>query len=212
MSGTWLTSDEHYFHKNVIKYCDRPFRTRNPYLRLRELVTGKISEPSVLIMNEALIRRHNEVVGPTDDVFHLGDFTLWKHGAEAILKRLSGKHHLILGNHDWPHPVCGKKKADAMRALYHKAGFDTIEFQAEWMIADRRVTLHHMPFAHPDNTDDQRYLDLRPTDMGQVLLHGHVHCAWKTRGRQINVGVDVWDYRPASLREIEKLVRAAPSK
>jgi calcineurin-like phosphoesterase family protein len=28
------------------------------------------------------------------------------------------------------------------------------------------------------------------------LVHGHVHGSWQVSGRQVNVGVDVWDWRP----------------
>ncbi|MGI8875264.1 MAG: hypothetical protein ACR2KP_13270 [Egibacteraceae bacterium] len=42
------------------------------------------------------------------------------------------------------------------------------------------VLLHH-------DTPPDRRLD--------VLKHGHVHSSWRTNGRMINVGVDVWDSR-----------------
>jgi len=55
----FFTADEHYYHKNIIKYCNRPFA-------------------NVENMNRALIGRHNEVVSNTDTVVHAGDFTLAK--------------------------------------------------------------------------------------------------------------------------------------
>ena len=51
----WFTSDTHFDHKNIIKYCNRPFKD--------------IDE-----MNAELERRWNAVVAPGDRVFHLGDF------------------------------------------------------------------------------------------------------------------------------------------
>lgn len=53
-----------------------------------------------------------------------------------------------------------------------------------------------------------RYREERPADEGRWLLHGHVHERWRQRGRQINVGVDVWDYAPVSLEAIEGVIRA----
>lgn len=75
----WFTSDQHYDHKNIIKYCNRPF--------------ADIDE-----MNEALIKNHNDLVSPNDIVYHLGDFAFRNH--KRYLNRLNGQHHLIVGNHD----------------------------------------------------------------------------------------------------------------
>lgn len=40
------------------------------------------------------------------------------------------------------------------------------------------------------------------------LLHGHVHDQWQVNGRQINVGVDVWDYRPVEVGRLAELIAA----
>lgn len=78
----FITSDTHFNHANIIKYCNRPFS-------------------SVEEMNEALIKNWNEVVSNDDTVLHLGDVALGnKEMAEAIIKRLNGKKILIMGNHD----------------------------------------------------------------------------------------------------------------
>lgn len=57
-------------------------------------------------------------------------------------------------------------------------------------------------------TSQARYDQYRPWNHGGWLVHGHVHDAWKVRGRQINVGVDMWDFRPVHLDEITALIRA----
>jgi calcineurin-like phosphoesterase family protein len=49
----------------------------------------------------------------------------------------------------------------------------------------------------------------RPVDEGHVILHGHVHGTWRAQGRQLNVGVDVWDYRPVADATLAPLVLAA---
>ena len=46
----------------------------------------------------------------------------------------------------------------------------------------------------------------RPADEGLVLLHGHVHGLWKTRGRMVNIGVDVRDYAPITLSAVAQEV------
>lgn len=77
----YFTSDTHYAHANIIKYCNRPFKT--------------VGE-----MNAVLIERWNNVVNPDDEVWHLGDFCMGKSKPRDWLPRLNGKVHLIRGNHD----------------------------------------------------------------------------------------------------------------
>lgn len=78
----FFTADEHYLHKNIIKYCSRPFE-------------------SVDDMTENLIKNHNSVVGKGDVTVHLGDFCFGnQEQAEEIIKRLNGNHIFIKGCHD----------------------------------------------------------------------------------------------------------------
>src|ERR671929_1176204 len=68
----WFTADTHFGHAGALGRFRRPFA-------------------SVQDMDEAMIRRWNETVGPEDDVWHLGDFAL-RYAAErmaAILDRLA---------------------------------------------------------------------------------------------------------------------------
>jgi len=78
----FFVSDTHFGHANVIKLCNRPFKT-------------------VEEMDEALIERWNKVVTKCDDVYLLGDFAFRASiPVEYYLDRLKGKKHLIVGNHD----------------------------------------------------------------------------------------------------------------
>ena len=81
-SKVFFTSDTHFYHGNIIRFCNRPFK-------------------DVEVMNETIISNWNNTVGQDDTIFHLGDFCL---GGSAewtkILDRLNGKIYLIMGNHD----------------------------------------------------------------------------------------------------------------
>lgn len=82
MGRIWLTSDSHFCHANIIKYCNRPFK-------------------DVEQMNSELIRRWNSVVAPNDIVYHLGDLYLGPADrAHALFSALNGYIILIRGNHD----------------------------------------------------------------------------------------------------------------
>jgi calcineurin-like phosphoesterase family protein len=81
----WFTSDTHFYHGNIIKYCNRPFRDAEE-------------------MTEALINNWNKLVGANDIVYHLGDVIFAKrmeYGAiDTTIRRLKGQINLIMGNHD----------------------------------------------------------------------------------------------------------------
>lgn len=78
----WVTSDHHFGHKNIIKYCNRPFQT-------------------VEEMRDEMVERWNSVVSDGDVVFHLGDVSLGRIDyVSDTLKSLKGHKVLIYGNHD----------------------------------------------------------------------------------------------------------------
>jgi len=84
MRDYWFISDTHFFHNNIIRYCNRPFS-------------------SVEEMNETLVDNWNSVVKPGDLVYHLGDVVMgsFSHSHFAYLwARLNGRKRLIVGNHD----------------------------------------------------------------------------------------------------------------
>ena len=81
-SGVFFTSDLHFRHGNIIKYCNRPFET-------------------VQEQTEKLIENWNKTVPDTATVFILGDFAFaTKNQWRGILNQLTGKKYLILGNHE----------------------------------------------------------------------------------------------------------------
>lgn len=78
----WLTSDEHYGHKNILVYQERPFA-------------------NLMEMNCSLIENHNSVVGEEDTVIHVGDFSFGDAKFfENTVRRLNGCHYFMDGSHD----------------------------------------------------------------------------------------------------------------
>lgn len=88
----FFTGDEHYWHRNAIRYCDRPF-------------------DSVENMNESIISNFNSKVQKGDLAIHAGDFALCsREQAQDIIRRLNGEHIFLIGDHDkW---LGGKKQWD----------------------------------------------------------------------------------------------------
>ena len=80
--GIFLSSDYHLFHNRDFIYKARGFEC-------------------VEDMSEAIVKRHNEVVGWDDDIYLLGDLMLMNdEKGMQYLKRLNGRIHIIIGNHD----------------------------------------------------------------------------------------------------------------
>ena len=81
----FLTSDSHYGHFNICKYCHRPFQSRSE-------------------MDQTLIKNWNVVVPEDGIVVHCGDFML-PHNEDIkeynkYLNQLHGRVLLLRGNHD----------------------------------------------------------------------------------------------------------------
>lgn len=134
-----------------------------------------------------MIEHWNAVVGPEDEVWHLGDFAVGKDAAwiEACLDRLHGRKHLIAGNND-------KKRTRKAKAWASVVDYVEQEFE------DRLVVMCHYPFR-----------SWRKMDKGSINLHGHCHGRLKPMARQIDVGVDVWAFRPVAL---ETLLASVPRR
>lgn len=165
MTKIYVTSDTHFYHANIIKYTNRPFK-------------------DVDEMNEGLIKRWNDKVTKDDIMFFLGDFIFAKPDKMAyILGRLNFKEmNIVPGNHDhqfvkWlkttPYP-----NVKVVNKIY-ELRVDTVDFVLchfpieEW---DRGIHLHghtHGNIAHRGTTiKDNRYDIGVDVYGGPVLVDG----------------------------------------
>ncbi len=189
----WWTSDQHYGHENIIRYCDRPFANADE-------------------MNEEMVERWNDVVADSDEVWMLGDLVMNQlpKRLEDHVARLKGRKILVPGNHDacWQHHPKGPKQKGA---YYQIGGIAKILDDPEPVsLAGVEVTISHFPYRN-DSHYDQRYQQHRPEDRGGWLLHGHIHEKWRQNDRQINVGVDAWDFAPVDDDTLATLIRCGPA-
>jgi len=143
-------------------------------------------------MDKGLIRRHNELVSKDDEVWFIGDFSLKGSGArnwyELTLSKLNGTKHLVLGNHDRMKPFA-----------YVDCGFASVHTGIKITIEGYEIVMVHDPSASIMFKD-------------RLVLCGHVHSLFRFRtflegGVVMNVGVDVWDWRPVSLKTVVNFAR-----
>lgn len=159
--ATFFTGDTHFGDPRVLRIDRRPF-------------------PSVAAHDEALIEFWNETVLPEDEVWHLGDFAPGP-GPEriaALLARLHGRKHLVIGNND-------------AAATLAASGWASVQHYAEITLDGTALVLCHYPFRTWNRMG-----------RGVIDLHGHSHGRLKPMPRQHDVGVDAWDYRPVTLATI----------
>jgi calcineurin-like phosphoesterase family protein len=168
----WFTADCHLGHSNIIKYCNRPFK-------------------DVIEMNEVIITNWNNRVKDGDTVFHNGDFCFknsaggkagegMTHKAEYYTNKLNGNIVFIKGNHD---------RNNSVRTIIDRI---VIKYGP-----------HYINMCHVPENYDMNY---------SINFVGHVHEKWKFRRifvpnearfiDLINVGVDVWNFRPVTFEEI----------
>ena len=175
-SKIWFTSDTHFGHENIIRFCNRPF--------------DNIEE-----MNKTLIQNWNAVVKPDDTVFHLGDFAfggsnIWN----TTLDQLNGDIILIQGNHD---------RKNLRQGFVKK--FLGVYSQLQILVEGQSIYLNHYPFLcyggvyrsnpiwqlfghvhsgpYSTSKDTERLINLFPT--------------------QYDVGVDNNYYYPVSFNEVK---------
>lgn len=193
----YFTSDWHVGHENVLKFDQRPFKN------LEE-------------MHEELIKRFNHFVPKHGLIYFAGDMG-WNHNGllKSVIDRLNGTKVLVRGNHD-----------GNFNAMY-SAGFDVVIDKAQLVIQNSIVTITHCPLQgifredvsgmsgalpnenwHKETKHKNKY---SINDFGQFHLHGHIHARKGNGkkvidGRQMDIGVAAWDYRPVRFEEVESWI------
>lgn len=196
----WFTSDLHFGHNNIIDYCGRPFHDEWVDVWGGELLRSRVEN-----MNETLIANWNRSVRDDDTVYVVGDFAMGKIAESLPLAaQLNGRKVLVAGNHDRCWSGNGTKNVNKFLPEYEKYFAEIHEALTIPELPNALIC--HFPF-EGDSQEVDRHADFRPRDVGQWLVHGHVHDEWRRNGRQINVGVDVWNYQPVPLETIQGMMR-----
>lgn len=169
MNLTFVTSDTHFGHENIIRYCERPFKNSWE-------------------MSEWLVTQWNTRVGHTDTIYFLGDFAMGPKVDEGyilgVLLRLNGNKLFLLGNHDKP-----SKYGKGLRAIIQDNHIENIKVLEhdifDVKIDGREFVMCHYPMS-----------DWEGRHSGAVHLHGHVHTQYRSRISQpigqYDIGVDMY--------------------
>lgn len=179
----YITSDNHFNHRNIVEFCNRPFRTLDGH-------------PDLPAMNQHMIRSWNSRVTNSDTVIHGGDFGMgsWKEWA-GIRAQLNGQIVLVRGNHDRKLESWLRPGDVAVDYFYTRDGY----------------FITHVPPHYGDHAGRYGELAVHPVPLeAHTILCGHVHNSWAETevvldGRKIkcyNIGVDVRGYVPLTIQEI----------
>lgn len=171
----FFTGDQHFGHENIIKFCNRSF--------------NDVGE-----MDQALIRSWNEMVRPSDTVFHLGDLTLGDAGvARGYIKELNGKIYVL--SNPWHHD-----KRWLGETYFTRSGYQVeylppvISIEIPELGEGKHplsIMLCHYPMAEWDRKHHKGW-----------HLHAHSHGNHHAEGYIMDVGVDATNGKPISLRQV----------
>jgi calcineurin-like phosphoesterase family protein len=175
--SVYFTSDLHANHDKIRLYEKRPFK-------------------SVQEMQECLTDNWNSVVQHKDDeVYLLGDIWFGSSSGrvealQRFLQGLNGRKHLILGNHDAFKPF-----------TYLSRGIESVHtnlvYYDPMYFGD--IFMCHNPRLYEDRQ--------RKLPKYNLVLCGHVHSLFEKVENIVNVGIDVWGYKPVSLDQILERVK-----
>ena len=176
MSEVFFTSDTHFYHSNIIKFCERPFSCAEE-------------------MNNCIIYNWNKTVPKEGIVFHLGDFAFC--GVESmkfILSQLNGHIILIKGNHDY---------RNIRESVY--SYFGDIYSSKEIIVDNTRVYLNHFPYlCFPQDNSIQLFGHIHLSKYKNEGYD--FERSKYLQSNQYDVGVDLNDFTPVSWNTIKSRI------
>ncbi len=131
--------------------------------------------------NKIIIDKCNAMVGPDDELIHLGDVSIDLDGLKLMDRIICKNRTLIIGNYD----------DDKLEEL--KQYFPKMVRGAYITVGDVKYYLNH----YPVNAKDDK-----------MNIVGHIHGLWKVQPNMINVGVDAWNYEPLDEARIKFVTEA----
>lgn len=148
LNNTWVWSDQHFFHKNVIDFSERPFNNLNT-------------------MHTQMRYNYNNIVKPDDICIWVGDVGFGSTSQiNELLARFNGYKILIIGNHDYNGKKLRNLDFDETHLLYHLD------------IPHANLVFTHYPMHNiiPPWFNIHGHLHNYPTPDTGNILHQNVNC------------------------------------
>lgn len=125
-----------------------------------------------------IIKKFNSILKPEDELYVIGDLSMSKDFdyLKNCVESINCRKHLILGNHDNLKPF-----------EYVDIGFQTVH--TALVLHHLNVILVHDPAVATINRS-------------KFFICGHIHDLFKIIKNVLNVGVDIWEYKPVSHEQV----------
>ena len=173
----FFTSDTHFNHINILRFCNRPFK-------------------DIQEMNQSLIENWNRVVGKDDLVFHLGDFAFGNAAAwKQILDQLNGKIILIVGNHDMK---------NMRQAVIER--FEDVALEMYIEIEKQPIILNHHPFLCYGGSYDNIWQLFGHVHTRENYYGKDKERLSMLFPTQYDVGIDNNNYAPISFEQVKQII------
>jgi len=190
----WFTSDTHFSHKSIVKYCPK---TRGQFVE-------PDGSPALYWMNQTMVDEWNSKVQPDDIVYFLGDWSLNHNVRNKYLAMLNGRIFWVRGNHD--------SKIEKSRHLVQAIAKRSMVVEHDGL----KMFLVHSPYDAHEAPDDVDFVVCGHVhDLWQYKKKGDVVSPYITKEHQegefvarhniINVGLDAWEFKMLSFRELKAL-------
>ena len=190
--STYICSDLHLSHRNILSYC--------PDRRAGKEMPAHEDDIKAMVnkMNEKIISNFNSMVSQDDEVYILGDVAMSIiANAPPLIRRLNGKKYLVAGNHDKTLRKLIKNANGELDDLfvwikdYYEMFYKTESGEKVLL------TMSHYPMSHWN-------MQRPDSDKTSIHFHGHCHCS---NGKHINdgatmdVGIDGNDLFPYKIED-----------
>lgn len=145
-------------------------------------------------MHKVILDNFNDTLKEDDHLWIIGDVAIAStselNKVAAFLNKIKGHKHLVIGNHDEGRP----------HSYVNHVGISTVHTAMWFEHANRKFFMAHDPAVY--NIIEHS---------GAIMLCGHIHNLFKhlfPGKKVINVGVDVWDFKPIGIEQIMEIVNA----